>query len=158
MGHLEQSKSGGLAGQQESAPEKEADVPRGEPAEVPKTVTATKEQKKKPRRGRKPKASKPEQPLVMVEGKEPAGEGGPGGGATLGAWPWGGATLGAWSWEVPSWGRGPGRSRLGGVVLGDASLGRGPGGGVLIAERGLRPHCLLGRQENLVRSLRGGAV
>ena len=86
LGHLEQSKSGAPAGQQESAPEKEADVPRGEPAEVPKTVSATKEQKKKPRRGRKPKASKAEQPLVIVEGKEPAGEGGPGGGASLGAW------------------------------------------------------------------------
>uniref|UniRef100_A0A8C2XZ89 PR/SET domain 15 n=1 Tax=Capra hircus TaxID=9925 RepID=A0A8C2XZ89_CAPHI len=47
LGHLEQSKSGAPAGQQESAPEKEADVPRGEPAEVPKTVSATKEQKKK---------------------------------------------------------------------------------------------------------------
>lgn len=129
MGHLEQSKSGAPAGQQESAPEKEADVPRGEPAEVPKTVSATKEQKKKPRRGRKPKASKPEQPLVIVEGKEPAGEGGPGGGASLGAWPWGGA-----------------------------SLGRGPGGGVMIAGRGLRPYCLLARQENLVQSLDGGAV
>lgn len=101
----------------------------GEPAEVPKTVSATKEQKKKPRRGRKPKASKPEQPLVIVEGKEPAGEGGPGGGASLGAWPWGGA-----------------------------SLGRGPGGGVMIAGRGLRPYCLLARQENLVQSLDGGAV
>ena len=119
MGHLEQSKSGAPAGQQESAPEKEADVPRGEPAEVPKTVSATKEQKKKPRRGRKPKASKAEQPLVIVEGKEPAGEGGPGGGA---------------------------------------SLGRGPGGGVMIAGRGLRPYCLLARQENLVQSLHGGAV
>ena len=126
---VEQSKSGAPAGQQESAPEKEADVPRGEPAEVPKTVSATKEQKKKPRRGRKPKASKPEQPLVIVEGKEPAGEGGPGGGASLGAWPWGGA-----------------------------SLGRGPGGGVMIAGRGLRPYCLLARQENLVQSLDGGAV
>lgn len=69
-------------------------MPPGEPAEVPKTVIATKEQKKKPRRGRKPKASKPEQPLVIVEGKEPAGEGGPGGGATLEAW----------SWEAPAWG------------------------------------------------------
>ena len=126
MGHLEQSKSGAPAGQQESAPEKEADVPRGEPAEVPKTVSATKEQKKKPRRGRKPKTSKPEQPLVIVEGKEPAGESGTGGGASLGAWSWGGAIL-----------------------------GRGPGGGVMIVGRGLGPYCLLARQEKLVQSLHG---
>uniref|UniRef100_A0A8C2RWL2 PR/SET domain 15 n=1 Tax=Capra hircus TaxID=9925 RepID=A0A8C2RWL2_CAPHI len=54
LGHLEQSKSGAPAGQQESAPEKEADVPRGEPAEVPKTVSATKEQKKKTFRSPQP--------------------------------------------------------------------------------------------------------
>uniref|UniRef100_A0A8C0HWD2 PR domain zinc finger protein 15 n=2 Tax=Balaenoptera musculus TaxID=9771 RepID=A0A8C0HWD2_BALMU len=71
-GHLEQSKSVPPAGQQDPAAEKEADVPRGEPPAVPKSVSAAKEQKKKPRRGRKPKASKPEQPLVIVEGKEPA--------------------------------------------------------------------------------------
>lgn len=139
MGHLEQSKSVAPAGQQESAPEKEADVPRGEPAEVPKTVSATKEQKKKPRRGRKPKASKPEQPLVIVEGKEPAGEGGTGGGAILG-------------------GRGPGRRHLGGVVLGRSQLGAWSWGRSADSERGLRPHCLLGRPENLVRSLHGGAA
>eukprot|EP00069_Balaena_mysticetus_P021578 bmy_13630T0 len=72
LGHLEQSKSVPPAGQQDSAAEKEADVPRGEPPAVPKSVSAAKEQKKKPRRGRKPKASKPDQPLVIVEGKEPA--------------------------------------------------------------------------------------
>uniref|UniRef100_A0A8C3YJB8 PR domain zinc finger protein 15 n=1 Tax=Catagonus wagneri TaxID=51154 RepID=A0A8C3YJB8_9CETA len=78
LGHLEQAKNVPPAtGQQESAPEKEADVPRGEAPAVPKSVSATKEQKKKPRRGRKPKASKPEQPLVIVEGKEPAGEAAP---------------------------------------------------------------------------------
>ncbi|KAB0403510.1 hypothetical protein E2I00_002452, partial [Balaenoptera physalus] len=71
LGHLEQSKSVPPAGQQDLAAEKEADVPRGEPPAVPKSVSAAKEQKKKPRRGRKPKASKPEQPLVIVEGKEP---------------------------------------------------------------------------------------
>ena len=75
LGHLEQAKSLPPAGQHEAAPEKEADVPRGEPPAVPKSVSATKEQKKKPRRGRKPKASKPEQPLDIIEGKEPAGEG-----------------------------------------------------------------------------------
>uniref|UniRef100_A0ABI7ZBY1 PR/SET domain 15 n=1 Tax=Felis catus TaxID=9685 RepID=A0ABI7ZBY1_FELCA len=72
LGHLEQAKSLPPAGQHEAAPEKEADVPRGEPPAVPKSVGATKEQKKKPRRGRKPKASKPEQPLDIIEGKEPA--------------------------------------------------------------------------------------
>ncbi|VFV38037.1 pr domain zinc finger protein 15 [Lynx pardinus] len=72
LGHLEQAKSLPPAGQHEAAPEKEADVPRGEPPAVPKSVSATKEQKKKPRRGRKPKASKPEQPLDIIEGKEPA--------------------------------------------------------------------------------------
>ncbi|XP_033711995.1 PR domain zinc finger protein 15 isoform X1 [Tursiops truncatus] len=72
LGHLEQSRSVPPAGQQDSAAEKEADVPRGEPPAVPKSVSAAKEQKKKPRRGRKPKASKPEQPLVIVEGEEPA--------------------------------------------------------------------------------------
>lgn len=51
--------------------------------------------------------------------------------------------------EEPAWGRGP---------RGGASLGRGPGGGVMIAGRGLRPYCLLARQENLVQSLHGGAV
>lgn len=75
LGHLEQSRSVPPAGQQDSEAEKEADVPRGEPPAVPKSVSAAKEQKKKPRRGRKPKASKPEQPLVIVEGEEPAGEG-----------------------------------------------------------------------------------
>ncbi|XP_060006941.1 PR domain zinc finger protein 15 isoform X2 [Lagenorhynchus albirostris] len=72
LGHLEQSRSVPPAGQQDLAAEKEADVPRGEPPAVPKSVSAAKEQKKKPRRGRKPKASKPEQPLVIVEGEEPA--------------------------------------------------------------------------------------
>lgn len=75
LGHLEQAKSLPPASQHEAAPEKEPDVPRGEPPAVPKSVSATKEQKKKPRRGRKPKASKPEQPLDIIEGKEPAGEG-----------------------------------------------------------------------------------
>ena len=89
LGHLEQSKSVPPAGQQDPAAEKEADVPRGEPPAVPKSVSAAKEQKKKPRRGRKPKASKPEQPLVIVEGKEPAGEAGPGGGARRRCWSWG---------------------------------------------------------------------
>ncbi|XP_004406615.1 PREDICTED: PR domain zinc finger protein 15 [Odobenus rosmarus divergens] len=72
LGHLEQAKSLPPASQHEAAPEKEPDVPRGEPPAVPKSVSATKEQKKKPRRGRKPKASKPEQPLDIIEGKEPA--------------------------------------------------------------------------------------
>ncbi|XP_057553375.1 PR domain zinc finger protein 15 isoform X3 [Hippopotamus amphibius kiboko] len=72
LGHLEQSKSVPATSQQEPAPEKGADAPRGEPPTVPKSVSAAREQKKKPRRGRKPKASKPEQPLVIVDGKEPA--------------------------------------------------------------------------------------
>uniref|UniRef100_F6PL82 PR domain zinc finger protein 15 n=2 Tax=Equus caballus TaxID=9796 RepID=F6PL82_HORSE len=72
VGHLEQAKSLPPTSQHEAAPEKEPDVPRGEPPAVPKSVSATKEHKKKPRRGRKPKVSKPEQPLVIVEGKEPA--------------------------------------------------------------------------------------
>lgn len=83
LGHLEQTKSLPPAGQQEGAPEKEPDGSQGEPPAVPKSISAAKEQKKKPRRGRKPKASKPEQkpeqPLVIIEDKEPAGEG----------WPWG---------------------------------------------------------------------
>ncbi|KAG8518588.1 PR domain zinc finger protein 15 [Galemys pyrenaicus] len=69
--HLEQAKNLPPAGQHEAATEKEPNVPRPEPPAAPKSVGATKEQKKKPRRGRKPKVSKPEQPLV-VEGKEPA--------------------------------------------------------------------------------------
>uniref|UniRef100_A0A8I3QXL6 PR domain zinc finger protein 15 n=2 Tax=Canis lupus TaxID=9612 RepID=A0A8I3QXL6_CANLF len=72
LGHLEQAKSLPPASQHEAAPEKEPEVPRGEPPAAPKSVSATKEQKKKPRRGRKPKASKPEQPLDIIEGKEPA--------------------------------------------------------------------------------------
>ncbi|XP_006109149.2 PR domain zinc finger protein 15-like [Myotis lucifugus] len=76
LGHLEQTKSLPPAGQQEGAPEKEPDGSQGEPPAVPKSVSAAKEQKKKPRRGRKPKASKPEQkpeqPLVIIEDKEPA--------------------------------------------------------------------------------------
>ncbi|XP_036207288.1 PR domain zinc finger protein 15 isoform X2 [Myotis myotis] len=76
LGHLEQTKSLPPAGQQEGAPEKEPDGSQGEPPAVPKSISAAKEQKKKPRRGRKPKASKPEQkpeqPLVVIEDKEPA--------------------------------------------------------------------------------------
>ncbi|KAK1344316.1 hypothetical protein QTO34_014882 [Cnephaeus nilssonii] len=76
LGHLEQTKSLPPASQQEGAPEKEPDGSRGEPPAVPKSISAAKEQKKKPRRGRKPKASKPEQkpeqPLVIIEDKEPA--------------------------------------------------------------------------------------
>ncbi|XP_063496647.1 PR domain zinc finger protein 15 isoform X4 [Symphalangus syndactylus] len=72
LGHLEQAKSLPPGSQSEAAaPEKEQDTPRGEPPAVPENV-ATKEQKKKPRRGRKPKTSKAEQPLVIVEDKEPA--------------------------------------------------------------------------------------
>ena len=75
LGHLEQTKSLAPASQQEGAPDKEPDASRGDPPAAPKSISAAKEQKKKPRRGRKPKASKPEQPLVIIEGKEPAGEG-----------------------------------------------------------------------------------
>lgn len=77
LGHLEQTKGLPPASQPDGAPEKEPDAPRGEPPAAPRSVGA-KEQKKKPRRGRKPKASKPEQPLVIIEDKEPAGEAGPG--------------------------------------------------------------------------------
>nr|XP_035138695.1 PR domain zinc finger protein 15 isoform X3 [Callithrix jacchus] len=74
LGHLEQAKSLPPGSQSEAvAPEKEQDAPRGEIPAVPESQNiATKEQKKKPRRGRKPKASKTEQPLVTVEDKEPA--------------------------------------------------------------------------------------
>ncbi|XP_047420360.1 PR domain zinc finger protein 15 isoform X1 [Sciurus carolinensis] len=76
LGHLEQAKSLPAGSQHEAAPEKEPEPPRGQPPGVPESASvqsrATKEQKKKPRRGRKPKASKPEQPLVIVEDKEPA--------------------------------------------------------------------------------------
>ncbi|XP_069331036.1 PR domain zinc finger protein 15 [Eulemur rufifrons] len=74
LGHLEQAKSLAPGGQSEVSPEKEPEAPRGDPPAVPgnESTGATKEQKKKPRRGRKPKASKPEQPLVIVEDKEPA--------------------------------------------------------------------------------------
>ncbi|XP_054180724.1 PR domain zinc finger protein 15 isoform X7 [Homo sapiens] len=73
LGHLEQAKSLPPGSQSEAAaPEKEQDTPRGEPPAVPESENvATKEQKKKPRRGRKPKVSKAEQPLVIVEDKEP---------------------------------------------------------------------------------------
>lgn len=74
LGHLEQTKSLAPASQHEGAPEKEPDVSRGASPSVPKSVGASKEQKK-PRRGRKPRVSKPEQPLVVIEGQEPAGEG-----------------------------------------------------------------------------------
>ncbi|XP_053513857.1 PR domain zinc finger protein 15 isoform X1 [Artibeus jamaicensis] len=72
LGHLEQTKSLAPASQQEGASDKEPDAPRGEPPAVPRSIGAAKEQKKKPRRGRKPRASKPEQPLGTIEGKEPA--------------------------------------------------------------------------------------
>jgi hypothetical protein len=80
LGHLEQAKSLPPGSQHEAAPEKEPDTARGEPAAVPEStnvqsVGTAKEPKKKPRRGRKPKASKAEQSLVIVEDKEPAGEG-----------------------------------------------------------------------------------
>ncbi|XP_039713539.1 PR domain zinc finger protein 15 isoform X5 [Pteropus medius] len=71
LGHLEQTKSLAPASQHEGAPEKEPDVSRGASPSVPKSVGASKEQKK-PRRGRKPRVSKPEQPLVVIEGQEPA--------------------------------------------------------------------------------------
>uniref|UniRef100_A0A8C9PZS8 PR/SET domain 15 n=1 Tax=Spermophilus dauricus TaxID=99837 RepID=A0A8C9PZS8_SPEDA len=75
LGHLEQAKGLPAGSQHEAAPEKEPQ-PRVQPPAVPESASvqsrATKEQKKKPRRGRKPKASKPEQPLVIVEDKEPA--------------------------------------------------------------------------------------
>lgn len=89
LGHLEQAKGLPPAGQHEVTPEKELEAPQGKPPSVPNSVSATKEQKKKPRRGRKPKALRPEQPLDIVEDKEPAGEG--------------------WSWEVSREGAGPGR-------------------------------------------------
>ncbi|XP_037597992.1 PR domain zinc finger protein 15 isoform X5 [Cebus imitator] len=74
LGHLEQAKSLPPGSQSEAAvPEKEQDAPRGEIPTVPESQNvATKEQKKKPRRGRKPKASKTEQPLATVEDKEPS--------------------------------------------------------------------------------------
>ncbi|XP_024905959.1 PR domain zinc finger protein 15 [Pteropus alecto] len=71
LGHLEQTKSLAPASQHEGAPEKEPDVSRGASPSVPKSVGTSKEQKK-PRRGRKPRVSKPEQPLVVIEGQEPA--------------------------------------------------------------------------------------
>uniref|UniRef100_A0A2K6FCZ7 PR domain zinc finger protein 15 n=2 Tax=Propithecus coquereli TaxID=379532 RepID=A0A2K6FCZ7_PROCO len=74
LAHLEQAKSLAPGNPSEVSPEKEPEAPRGDPPAVPgnESVGATKEQKKKPRRGRKPKASKTEQPLVIVEDKEPA--------------------------------------------------------------------------------------
>lgn len=80
LGHLEQTKSLPAGGQQhEAASEKEPDTPRREPPTVAESKSiqndvATKEPKKKPRRGRKPKASKVEQPLVIIKDKEPTGE------------------------------------------------------------------------------------
>ncbi|XP_029400052.1 PR domain zinc finger protein 15 isoform X5 [Mus pahari] len=78
LGHLEQAKSLPAGGQQhEAASEKEPDVPRMEPptaaeSKSMESAVVTKEPKKKPRRGRKPKASKVEQPLVIIKDKEPA--------------------------------------------------------------------------------------
>ncbi|XP_012926817.1 PR domain zinc finger protein 15 isoform X1 [Heterocephalus glaber] len=76
LAHLEHAKGLPAGSQQEAAaaPEKEPSAPHGEPPAAPESAGATKEQKKKPRRGRKPKASKPEQPLVIVEDKEPTGQ------------------------------------------------------------------------------------
>ncbi|EDL03648.1 mCG4783 [Mus musculus] len=78
LGHLEQAKSLPAGGQQhEAASEKEPDAPRMEPPTAAESksiqsVMVTKEPKKKPRRGRKPKASKVEQPLVIIKDKEPS--------------------------------------------------------------------------------------
>lgn len=78
MSHLEQAKSLPAGGQQhEATSEKEPDAPRMEPptaTENKSIQSITKEPKKKPRRGRKPKASKVEQPLVIIKDKEPVGE------------------------------------------------------------------------------------
>lgn len=80
LGHLEQAKSLPAGGQQhEAASEKELDAPRRElptaaESKSIQSVVATKEPKKKPRRGRKPKASKVEQPLVIIKEKEPSGK------------------------------------------------------------------------------------
>ncbi|XP_049730879.1 PR domain zinc finger protein 15 isoform X3 [Loxodonta africana] len=70
--HLEQAKGAPPPSQSEATPEKEPEAPQGEPPTGPQTVSATKELKKKPRRGRKPKAPRTEQPLVIVEDKDPA--------------------------------------------------------------------------------------
>ncbi|XP_063080636.1 PR domain zinc finger protein 15 isoform X2 [Cavia porcellus] len=81
LGHLEHGKGLPPGSQPEAAaePEKEPSAPCGEPPTAPESTTAAaessgppKEQRKKPRRGRKPKGSKPQQPLVISEGKEPA--------------------------------------------------------------------------------------
>ncbi|XP_010634904.1 PR domain zinc finger protein 15 [Fukomys damarensis] len=74
LGHLEHAKGLPAGSQQEAsaAPTKEPSAPQGEPPTTAETAGATKEQKKKPRRGRKPRASKPERPLVTVEDEEPA--------------------------------------------------------------------------------------
>ncbi|XP_023594864.1 LOW QUALITY PROTEIN: PR domain zinc finger protein 15 [Trichechus manatus latirostris] len=70
--HLEQAKGAPPTSQSEATPGKEPEVPRGELPAGPQSVSATKEQKKKPRRGRKPKTPRTEQPLVIVEDKDPA--------------------------------------------------------------------------------------
>lgn len=82
LGHLEQAKSLPAGSQHEAASEKEAGASREEPPAVAEggsvhsvqRVGASTEPKKKPRRGRKPKSSKAEQPLVIVKDKEPAGK------------------------------------------------------------------------------------
>ncbi|XP_062060806.1 PR domain zinc finger protein 15 isoform X1 [Lepus europaeus] len=71
LGHLEHTKSLPPGSQSEAATEKEPEAPRGEPAAVPEGRSA-KEPKRKPRRGRKPKAARTEQPLGLTEDKEPA--------------------------------------------------------------------------------------
>lgn len=72
---MEQAKGAPPPSQSEATPEKEPEAPQGEPPTGPQTVSATKELKKKPRRGRKPKAPRTEQPLVIMEDKDPAGKG-----------------------------------------------------------------------------------
>ena len=80
LSHLEQTKSLPAGGQQhEAASEKEPDTPRRElltaaESKSIQSVMAMKEPKKRLRRGRKSKASKVEQPLVIIKDKEPTGE------------------------------------------------------------------------------------
>ncbi|XP_038616531.1 PR domain zinc finger protein 15 [Tachyglossus aculeatus] len=71
LSHLEQAKGTPTNNQNDVSPEKEPELPPEDTPVVPEGISTNREPKKKPRRGRKPKASKPEPPLIIIDDKEP---------------------------------------------------------------------------------------
>ncbi|XP_072470847.1 PR domain zinc finger protein 15 isoform X1 [Notamacropus eugenii] len=71
LSHLEQIKGMPPASHNEIAADKEIEILSKDTPVVSESGSANREPKKKPRRGKKPKTSKGEPPLVIIEDKEP---------------------------------------------------------------------------------------